>query len=60
MFKQPENIPPVTMRARMSFEKGDGAGRLAYRKSVTAPRKSEWKSVGGGDTRGTRASCIAP
>jgi len=26
MFKQPENIPPVTMKAQISFEKGDGAG----------------------------------
>lgn len=55
MFKQPENIPPVTMRAWMSFEKGDDAGRLAYRKRVTAPRKSEWKSTGEGED----TSCIA-
>jgi len=26
MFKQPENIPPVTMKAQISFEKGDSAG----------------------------------
>lgn len=44
MFKQPENIPPVTMRARISFEKGDSSWRLAYRKSGNCASKKRMEA----------------